>query len=167
MSAQVYCVHGQTEWRKKAFLEWTSIDLSSKLSFTCGGNFNYYKVFVILLLLCRNREHPGNFQNKSASSPFNWLSRYILFLAKLKVRESPFMEGARSGAALWNYPKEYLVVIKDEKFCPFLKFETILPLLCCLLEPLTNKNCRIWSSVMNLWIDFRTRQKYRILQSAR
>ena len=43
MTAQVYSVSGQTEGRRKPFLEWTSIDLSSKLSLTCGGNVNYYK----------------------------------------------------------------------------------------------------------------------------
>ena len=40
-SAQVYSVPGQTEGRKKVFLEWTSIDLHSKLSLRC--NINYYK----------------------------------------------------------------------------------------------------------------------------
>ena len=40
MSAQVHS--GQTEGRRKTFLEWTSINLSSKLSLTCGGNVNYY-----------------------------------------------------------------------------------------------------------------------------
>ena len=44
MSAQVYSAPGQTEGRGKAFLEWISIDLSSKLSLTCGvGNVNYCK----------------------------------------------------------------------------------------------------------------------------
>ena len=43
MSAQVYSVPGQTEGRRKVFLEWTSIGLSSKLSLTCGGNVNYYE----------------------------------------------------------------------------------------------------------------------------
>ena len=43
MIAQVYSVPGQTDGRRKAFLEWTSMDLSSKLSLTCGSNFNYYK----------------------------------------------------------------------------------------------------------------------------
>ena len=43
MSAQVYSVTGQTKVRKKVYLEWTGIDLSSKLSPTCGGNVNYYK----------------------------------------------------------------------------------------------------------------------------
>ena len=43
MSAQVYSVPGQTEGRRKALLEWKSIDLSYELSLTCGGNVNYYK----------------------------------------------------------------------------------------------------------------------------
>ena len=43
MSAQVYSVPGQNKGGRKAFLEWTSIDLSSKLSLTCGVNVNYYK----------------------------------------------------------------------------------------------------------------------------
>ena len=43
MSAQVYYVPGQTEGRRKAFSERASIDLSSKLSITGGGNVNYYK----------------------------------------------------------------------------------------------------------------------------
>ena len=47
----IYSVPGQTEGRRKAFLEWTSIDLYSKLSPTCGGNLTITKVFVILFLL--------------------------------------------------------------------------------------------------------------------
>ena len=43
MSAQVYSVPGQTEGRRKTFLECTNIDLSSKLSLTCGDNVNYCK----------------------------------------------------------------------------------------------------------------------------
>ena len=43
MSAQLYSMPGQTEGRRKAFLEWANIDLSSKLSRTCSGNVNYYK----------------------------------------------------------------------------------------------------------------------------
>ena len=43
MSAQVYSVTGQTQGKREAFLEWTSIDLSSKLFLTCGGNVNYYE----------------------------------------------------------------------------------------------------------------------------
>ena len=38
-----YIVSGQTEGRTKVFLEWTSIDSSSKLSLKCGGSVSYYK----------------------------------------------------------------------------------------------------------------------------
>ena len=87
-------------------------------------------------------------------------------LGKLKRRGTSFLEGAR-WAALWDYPQEHVVVIKDEKVCPFAKFEIILPLLCCSLDSLTNKRCRAWSSMINLWKDCRTCKKYRILLSAR
>ena len=40
---QVYSVPGQTDGRRKAFLEGTGIDLSSKLSLTCEANVNYHK----------------------------------------------------------------------------------------------------------------------------
>ena len=71
MSAQLYSVPGQTEKRRKAFLEWKSIDLCSKLPFTCGGNVVYYKSVHHPIPIRENREHPGNFQNKSVSSPFS------------------------------------------------------------------------------------------------
>ena len=119
------------------------------------------KVFITLCLLCLcgQKKHPCNFQNKSVSFPFNWVSRYILFLAKLKRRERPFLQGTKREAALWDYPQEHLVVVREEKTCPFVKFEMILPLLCCLLDPFTNKHCRAWSSIINLWTDSRTCQK--------
>ena len=72
---------------------------------------------------CGNREHQGNLQNKLAGSLFNWVSRYILFLAKLNRRGRSFLEGARrTGAAL-------------------------------LLDPLTNKHCRAWIFMINWTID--------------
>ena len=43
MSVQVYSVPGQTEGRRKAFLEWKSIHFSYELSLPGGGNINYYK----------------------------------------------------------------------------------------------------------------------------
>ena len=39
----MYSVAGRTKGRRKVFLQWTSIDLSSNLSLTCGDNKNYYK----------------------------------------------------------------------------------------------------------------------------
>ena len=46
MSAQVYSVPGETKGRRKAFMELKSIDLSSDLSLTFGGNVNYYKSVI-------------------------------------------------------------------------------------------------------------------------
>ena len=77
------------------------------------------------------------------------------------------MRCAIRGTALWDYPQEYLVVIRDEKVSPFVKFEKFLPLLCFLLDSLTNKHCWAWIFIINLWIDFRTYKKKGILLSAR
>ena len=96
----MYSVPSQTEGRRKALLEWKSIDLSSKLSLTCGRNSNYYKSVHQTIPTCENRKHSENVQNKSVSSPFNWVSRYILFLAKLKRKRGPFLEGARRRSIL-------------------------------------------------------------------
>ena len=90
------------------------------------------------------------------------MSRYILFLAKLKEKGRPFLKCAKSQATLWDYPQGYLVVIRDEKVSPFVKFEIILPPpppLCFSLDPLTNNHCRTWSSVINLWMGSGTYQK--------
>ena len=83
----------------------------------------------------------------------------LWFLAKLKRKGRPFLECPKKGATLWDYPQEHLVVIREEKISPFVKFEIILHLLCFLLHLLTNKLCRTWSSMINLWIDSRTYQK--------
>ena len=95
------------------------------------------------------------------------MPRYIFLLEKLNRRGRPFLETTRREAALSDSSQEHLVVKRDVNVCPFVKFEIMLPLLCCLLDPLTNKHCRAWSSMINLWIDSRTCQKYRILLSAR
>ena len=73
MNVQVYSVPGQTEGRRRAFLEWTKKDLPSKLSITCGSNFTYYNSVhhPIPTLSVGIFEHHDNFHNKSESSPFN------------------------------------------------------------------------------------------------
>ena len=70
MSAQVYSAPCQTEGRRKALLEWKSIDLSYELSLTCRGNVGYYKSVHHPIPTHENREHSGNFQNKSVNSGF-------------------------------------------------------------------------------------------------
>ena len=73
MSAQVHFIPGQTERRSKAFLKWKSIDLSHELFLIWSGNTNYYKSFLQPIPTRENREHPGNFQNGSVSSAYNWV----------------------------------------------------------------------------------------------
>ena len=68
MSAQIYHVPGQTEGKRKAFFEWKSIHLSFKLSLIRGVNVSYYKSVHHPIPTRENREHPGNFQNKSVCS---------------------------------------------------------------------------------------------------
>ena len=75
MSDQVYSVPGQTEGRKKTFLEWKSIDLSHELyPLHVGVMLTIIKVFFTLFL----REHPANFQSESVSSAFNELCNFTL-----------------------------------------------------------------------------------------
>ena len=118
---------GQTEEKRKVYLKWTSIVLSSKLFLTCGGNDNYYKsvhhpiptlpvgIENNLTIFEKNQqallsvECPGIF-----SSWPNW-------------RGEDFLEGTRRGAALWNHSQVHLVVIKDKKslsFCELLNNPT-------------------------------------------
>ena len=138
-------------------MEWKSIDLSSKLSLTFGGNLNYCKVVHHLIPTRGNREHPGNFQNKG-SSPFSWVSNYIIFLTNWRGEEGLFWRVQEGGpdCEITIWVGEDLLVIKDEKSSLFVKIEIIPPLLCFLLDPLTNKHRRTCSSMICLWIDSRT-----------
>ena len=105
---------------------------------------------------CGNRrEHPSNFQNKSVNSPFNWVSRYILFLPKLKGEKRPFLEGFKKGD---HIARLSLVWYKRWKSLSFCEIWNMLPVLCFLLDPLTNKHSRTWSSMINLWIDSKSKE---------
>ena len=123
---------------------------------------------LCLLILCRNREYPGNFQNKtviSKSAQVKWEGKpfwsgqeaYIYPLNYLLPTYRGNVMGERRGTTLQDY---HLTDIRDEKVSHFVKFEIILPLLCFLLDPLTNKHCRTWSSMINLWIDSRTCKEF-------
>ena len=131
-------------------MEWTSIELSSKLSLTCGVNVNYYK---------RVRHHiltvsPG-IENTLTILQANQycVSRFILFLAKFRAIRMFLLEGLQSRATLW----EHLVVIREEKLCSFVKFKIILSPPCFLFDPLTNKQWKTLILIMNSWIDSSTR----------
>ena len=108
MSAQVYSAPGQTEGRTKIFLDWKSIGLSSKLPFTCVGNIKYYKSVHHSIPTRGIGNILAIFKKKSVSSHFSWVSRYIIFLTKLKRKGRPSLELWRVqewGGILWDYPR--------------------------------------------------------------
>ena len=139
---------------------WSGKALTNPLKYNlkCGSNVNYHKSVHYPIPTGGNREHTGNFWSKSVSSTIecpgifsswpNWRGEEGLFGRRKKV-----------GGTLWDYRQEHLVVIRDEKISPFVKPEIILLLLWLLLDTLTNKDCRTWSSMINLWIDSRNCQK--------
>ena len=144
--------------RGKASLKWINIDLSSKLPLTYGVNVNYYKPV----------HHPiptlplwtGNTLAKQISKlSFQLSSQIYSLLAQTEGERKNLFGGCKKGDHIVRLSQEHLVVIRDQKVSPFVKLEVILPLFCFLLDPLTNMHYSTWSSVMNLWIDFRTCQK--------
>ena len=55
-------------------------------------------MFIILFLLCLWEQGAlGNFQNKSVNSPFSCISRYVLFLSKLKGKRKDFFGRVKEG----------------------------------------------------------------------
>ena len=99
------------------------------------------KVFTILYLLCLcgNREYPDSFQNKAVNSSFKRVPTEV----RGKTEAERFFWRLQKGGPHCEiiYPQEHLVVMRDEKVSPFVKFEIIpQPLLCFLSDPLTNKN---------------------------
>ena len=89
------------------------------LSLGGGGNADYYKSAHHPIPTQGNRENPGNFQNKSVTSPFNWLPRYILYLPKLKGRGRIFL-WLQDGDRIMRLPPRVLGCHKSWKglfFC--------------------------------------------------
>ena len=111
-SFQNKLVSSYFKWVLKSILEGLSgvekHRIISDLSLTCGGNVNYYKSVHHPIRTRGNREHRGNFQNKSVSSSLSWVSRYILFLAKLKGRGRSFLKAARRRCHIVRLPPRAL-----------------------------------------------------------
>ena len=75
-------------------MKWKSIDLSSKLSLTYGGNVNYYKsVHHPISILPVGTGTPWQFSKQISKLSFPLSSRYFLFLPKLKGKERPSLDG--------------------------------------------------------------------------
>ena len=127
-----------------------SIGLSSKLFLTYGDNVNYYKSIHHPIPTRENRKHPGDFENKSVRLSLQLNVQIYSPLDQTEGETKTFFGGYKKRVMLSDYPQEHLVVIRDEKVSPFLKYEIILPLLCFLLYLLKHKHGRTWSSMINL-----------------
>ena len=122
------------------------------------GNVNYYKS-----VYHPNPTLPARIRSTLAIFKTN---QYVLYSAECGDIFSswPNWRGEKGlfwrvqegrGITLWDYPQEHFIIIRDWKVSPFGKFEIILTFLCFSLDSLTNKHCRTWSSMINLWIDSR------------
>ena len=121
------------------------------------------KVFIILFLLCLwEQGTPWQFSKQISKLSFQLSFQIYSLLAQTEGerKKGLFWRVQKGGPHCEIIPKStWLYVMRDEKVSPFVKFEIILPHLCFLSDPLTNKHCRTWSSMVNLWIDSRTCQK--------
>ena len=105
------------------------------------------KLFTILFLLCLLK-----LQNKSVGSSFKRVSKYILFLAKLKEIGRTFLEGVKTGRSKRLLP---LVVTREENSFSYCEIWNNLTPLLLFIRPLTSKHSRVWSSLINFLYRFR------------
>ena len=155
--------------RGKAFLKRKSIDLSYKLSLINGSNVNYYKSVHHPI-----PTHPvgtGSTLEISKTDQQTLLSTEFpdIFAScpNRRRKKERFWKDAKKGDHIVRLSPRVLDWYKRWKSLSFCKIWNNLPLLCFLLDPLTNRHCRAWSSMINLWRDSRTCQKWRILLLAR
>ena len=65
-----------------------------------GDNVNHYTRVDHPIPILWEKETPRQFQNKSLRFPFNSVSSYVPFFAKVKGMGRPLFEGARRGVIL-------------------------------------------------------------------
>ena len=125
------------------------------------------KVFIILFLLCLwEQGTPWQFSKQISKLSFQ-LSSVHVKLGQTEEDRKTFFGGCKKGGRIARSPPRAFGCHKRWKSLSFCEIWNNPTPLCCLLDPLTNKRCRAWSSMINFWIDSRTCQKYRILLSAR
>ena len=118
MNAQVYSVPGQTEGRRKAFLEWTSIDLSSKLSLTCGGNVIKVLIIIFLLFLWE-KETTCQFSKQISKLSFQLSVQVYSLLGKTEGKMKAFFGGCKKGSHIVRLPPRALGCHKRWKSLSF------------------------------------------------
>ena len=109
----------QVKWDRRPFWSGQEV-LIYPLNYllpTYRGNVNYYKSVHHPIPTLGNRKHPGHFQNKSVNSTFNCVSRYILFLPKLKRKERPFLDGCKKGDHIARLSLGWYKTWKSLSFC--------------------------------------------------
>ena len=100
------------------------------------------------------------FSKQISKLSFQVSAQVYSLLAQTEGERKVFFEGRKKkGEHIMRLPPEYLAVTRDEKVSPFVKFEVILPLLCFLLDPLTNKHFMTWNFMKDLCIDSKSSQK--------
>ena len=101
------------------------------------------KVFITLFLLCLwGQRTPWKFSKQISKFSFQLSVQICSLFGQTEAERNVFFGGCKKGSTLWDYTQEPLAVIRDEKVSPSVKFEIILPLVCFLLDPLTNKYCK-------------------------
>ena len=159
MSAWVYSVSGQTEGRRKTFLEWRSNDKQS-LTILVEIMLTIIKVFINLFLLCLwKKRTPKKFSKQISGLSFQLSFQVCSLFGQNEGEWKAFFRDCKKGAHVVKLTPRALGCHERWKVSPFVKFEIILPLLCFLLDHLTNKHCRALSSMINLWKDSRTCRK--------
>ena len=88
MFTQLYSAPGQTGGRKKAFLEWTSIDLSLNYLFHVRVILAIIKVFIILFLLCL-----WQFSKQISNIAFQLSDQIYYLLTQAKEEKNAFFRG--------------------------------------------------------------------------
>ena len=83
-----------SEVRGKAFVKWKSIDLSSKLSLTYGGNVNYYKsVHHPIPILPVGTGTPWQFSKQISKLSFQLSFQIYSLLAQTEGERKTFLDG--------------------------------------------------------------------------
>ena len=112
------------------------------------------KVFITLFLFClwEHTGTPWQFSKQISKLSFQLSFQIYSLLAQTEGERKTFFgwRVQKGGPHCEIIPKSTWLSWEVKKVSPFVKFEIILPLLCFLSGPLTNKHCKTWSSMINL-----------------
>ena len=100
----------------RAFLELAKIDLSLKLSISCGGNFNYYKsVYDPIPTLIAGMGNTWQFSKEVSKLSFPLSVQIFFLLSQTKGERKTFFERWKKVGHIVRLPQEHSGVIRDEK----------------------------------------------------